>query len=56
MVETITTLGHALGLTVVAEGIEREAQLAALRIAGCNLGQGFLLARPLPADELALCL
>ncbi len=53
MVETITTLGHALGLTVVAEGIEREEQLAALRTAGCNLGQGFLLARPLPADELA---
>jgi diguanylate cyclase (GGDEF)-like protein/PAS domain S-box-containing protein len=53
MVETITTLGHALGLTVVAEGIERDAQLAALRAAGCNLGQGFLLAKPLPADELA---
>jgi EAL domain-containing protein (putative c-di-GMP-specific phosphodiesterase class I) len=36
---------------VTAEGIEREDQLAALREAGCDRGQGFLFARPRPAEE-----
>ena len=39
-------MGHDLGLTVVAEGIEREAQLRFLRDRGCDVGQGYLLGRP----------
>jgi len=41
-------LGQTLGLRVVAEGIEHEDQLAAIRAIGCPLGQGYLLAMPLP--------
>lgn len=49
----IVRLGHDLGLLVVAEGVETEEQLALLREWRCDAVQGFLLARPLPADELA---
>ena len=52
----IVGIGRDLGLDTVAEGIEEPGQLAALRRMGCVLGQGFLYARPLPADELALLL
>ena len=47
MVPAVLRLGRDLGLTVVAEGIETVDQLVLLRAAGCTLGQGFLLARPL---------
>jgi EAL domain-containing protein (putative c-di-GMP-specific phosphodiesterase class I) len=40
-----------LGVPVVAEGVETEAQLDALRSLGCLLGQGYLLARPMPAED-----
>jgi diguanylate cyclase (GGDEF)-like protein/PAS domain S-box-containing protein len=53
LASTIIELGRMLGLTTVAEGIEEEDQLELLRQLGCSLGQGFLFARPLPADELA---
>jgi diguanylate cyclase (GGDEF)-like protein/PAS domain S-box-containing protein len=56
IVEAITTLGHALDLTVVAEGIERPEQLERLRAAGCNEVQGFLLGRPGTADVIGLAL
>ncbi len=46
IVEMTAALGHRLGLTVVAEGIETPAQLAAVQAAGCDLGQGFLLGKP----------
>ena len=46
LTKTIVRLGQSLGLTTVAEGIEERDQLAALRGMGCDLGQGFLLARP----------
>jgi EAL domain-containing protein (putative c-di-GMP-specific phosphodiesterase class I) len=49
---TIVDIGSRFGLLVVAEGIERPAQVAGLRQLGCRLGQGFLFSRPLPADEL----
>lgn len=49
----ILRLGQALGLTVVAEGVEREAQLALLRQLGCAEAQGYLFRRPLPSSELA---
>jgi EAL domain-containing protein (putative c-di-GMP-specific phosphodiesterase class I) len=48
----IVDIGSALGLQVVAEGIEHVAQVAALRSFGCKLGQGFLFAEPLDAGEL----
>jgi diguanylate cyclase (GGDEF)-like protein/PAS domain S-box-containing protein len=48
----LVNLAHALGLVAVAEGIESERQLSSLRGFGCDLGQGFLFARPMPADEL----
>ena len=48
----VVGLAQALGLQVVGEGVETEAQLAALRAMGCDLVQGFLLARPMPAAEL----
>ncbi|HSW42399.1 MAG TPA: EAL domain-containing protein [Patescibacteria group bacterium] len=48
----VVHLGETLGLETVAEGVERPTQLDALRRLGCRLGQGFLLAAPMPADEL----
>lgn len=49
---TIISMGRQLGLQVVAEGIENDGQLAFLRRHGCDMAQGFLLARPMPAAEL----
>ncbi|MFT3956945.1 MAG: EAL domain-containing protein [Piscinibacter sp.] len=49
----IIGLGHTLGLKVVAEGVEREAEAALLRDSLCDELQGFLFARPMPADALA---
>lgn len=49
----IIAMAHSLGITVVAEGIETDAQLAVLRERGCDQGQGFWLGRPMSADELA---
>lgn len=46
IVTAIVVLARRLGIRVVAEGIENEAQLKFLRNIGCDLGQGFLLARP----------
>jgi diguanylate cyclase (GGDEF)-like protein len=48
----IVALGSTFGLTIVAEGIEEEAQLAALRELGCELGQGFLFDRPMPGEAM----
>ncbi len=45
-------LAHKLGLEVVAEGVETEAQLKFLRSIGCEKIQGYLISRPLPADQL----
>jgi EAL domain-containing protein (putative c-di-GMP-specific phosphodiesterase class I) len=46
----ILTLAQSMGLSVVAEGVETEFQAAKLLEMGCKLGQGFLLARPMPGD------
>ena len=51
IVRSIITLARSLGMDVVAEGVEQEAQLAQLRALGCHAVQGFLLARPLHAEE-----
>lgn len=48
----VITLGHALGMTVVSEGVENQAQLSYLRSHGCDVMQGFLFSRPLPAAEI----
>ena len=48
----IIDLGHALGFRITAEGIETQAQYDFLRNAGCDQGQGFLMARPMPAPAL----
>jgi EAL domain-containing protein (putative c-di-GMP-specific phosphodiesterase class I) len=53
IVRTIIEMAHTLGFTVVAEGIETEAQANYLREHRCEEGQGFLFARPMPAGELA---
>jgi diguanylate cyclase (GGDEF)-like protein/PAS domain S-box-containing protein len=52
IVAAIINLAHALDLTVVAEGIEDEAQLLLLRGFGCDLGQGYLFAHSLSPSEL----
>ena len=44
-------MGHSLGLTVVAEGVEDIGQLAFLRRHGCDQIQGYWLAQPLPAEQ-----
>ena len=46
----LASLAHALGLKAVAEGIESQGQLASARKLGCDFAQGFLFARPAPAD------
>jgi diguanylate cyclase (GGDEF)-like protein len=46
----LVELGHALGVTVVAEGVETDTQLAHLRDLGCDGAQGYLFSRPLPED------
>jgi EAL domain-containing protein (putative c-di-GMP-specific phosphodiesterase class I) len=49
---SIVGLGDDLGLTVIAEGIETDDQIARLLALGCSFGQGFSLARPAPPDDL----
>jgi len=50
LVETIILMAHNLGITVVAEGVETEAQLAWLKSRGCEQIQGFFFSRPLSAE------
>nr|WP_255516194.1 EAL domain-containing protein [cf. Phormidesmis sp. LEGE 11477] len=51
IVKTIISLGHQLGMDVIAEGIETAAQLAVLQALKCNYGQGYYFAKPLPEEE-----
>lgn len=51
--QAIISMGKALGMTVVAEGVENAEQEAFLRIHGCDEMQGFLIAKPLPAKQMA---
>lgn len=52
IVRSTIELGHNMGLTVVAEGVEDEQALRMLKNFHCDVAQGFLISRPLPADEL----
>lgn len=54
IIESVAALGHALGLVIIAEGIERADQTPALRDLGCDLGQGYALGRPTPAHDVDL--
>jgi diguanylate cyclase (GGDEF)-like protein len=53
IVRSIVDLGHNLGLRVVAEGVEETPVFSFLRELGCDLAQGYLLSRPLPAADIA---
>ncbi len=52
IVRSTVGLGHNLGLTIVAEGVEDESSLTFLRDVGCDIAQGFFIAKPMPADSL----
>jgi len=52
LVDAIVQLGHSLGVQVVAEGVETQAELDVLRNLGCGLVQGYHLARPAPLPEV----
>ena len=51
IVQAVISLANSLDMSVTAEGIETKEQLEHLRAMGCDHGQGYFLARPLPADE-----
>jgi len=53
LVRSAIQMGHALGLRVVAEGVESAQAMAYLASVGCDVAQGFHVSRPLPADEFA---
>ena len=53
LVKAIVTLAHSLHLCVVAEGVENQRQLEALRLVDCDRFQGYLLGEPLPAEAAA---
>jgi EAL domain-containing protein (putative c-di-GMP-specific phosphodiesterase class I) len=52
VVEAIIALGKAMDLEVVAEGVETDQQYAAVRRLGCDLAQGYFIARPMTAAQL----
>jgi EAL domain-containing protein (putative c-di-GMP-specific phosphodiesterase class I) len=52
IVRTITSFAENLGLRLIAEGVETEAQADLLRNLGCTLGQGYLYAKPMPGEAL----
>jgi EAL domain-containing protein (putative c-di-GMP-specific phosphodiesterase class I) len=52
VIEAIIALGKAMELEVVAEGIETDQEYATVRRLGCDLVQGYFVAKPMPSDEL----
>ncbi|QOY93397.1 EAL domain-containing protein [Massilia sp. UMI-21] len=54
LIASMIAMAHALGMRVVAEGIESRRQMQLLQTLGCDEGQGFFFSRPVPADECRL--
>jgi diguanylate cyclase (GGDEF)-like protein len=54
IVTAIINMAHTLNLKTIAEGIETEEQWKMLRLLRCDMGQGFYLSKPLPAEEMAI--
>ncbi|MEX8519733.1 MAG: EAL domain-containing protein [Leptothrix sp. (in: b-proteobacteria)] len=52
IVKAIIALGHSLGLEIIAEGVESQGQARYLRALQCDVMQGYLVSRPLPAEEM----
>ena len=52
IVKAVLSLGRSLDIKTVAEGVETAAQALFLREHGCDLGQGYLFARPMPAEQV----
>ena len=52
ILEAIIAMGHALGLTIVAEGIENQAQVDMLGLLACDLGQGYFIGKPMTAKQV----
>jgi EAL domain-containing protein (putative c-di-GMP-specific phosphodiesterase class I) len=52
IVDTVISIAHRLGLSVTAEGVETENQLALLRERGCDELQGYLISHPMPAPRI----
>lgn len=52
IMEAIVAIGHRLELSVLVEGVETEEQAQLCREIGCDIAQGYLFARPMPAIEL----
>lgn len=56
LVDAVVRLAHSFGMTVVAEGVETDEQRDVLEMMGCDLVQGFIVSRPLPADAVSALL
>jgi EAL domain-containing protein (putative c-di-GMP-specific phosphodiesterase class I) len=52
IIKSVVDLGHSLGLSVTAEGVEDRATLDYLNVVGCDLAQGYLIARPMPGSAV----
>ncbi len=48
----MTSMAHSLGLAVIVEGVETKEQLTKLKEMGCEMGQGYYFAEPLPSEAL----
>lgn len=51
IIKKVVEMAHDIDMTVICEGIEKEAQLEYLRSVSCDIGQGYLIGKPIPADE-----
>ena len=56
LIQSLVSLGDAMDLSVIAEGIENEDQLKLLRLVQCEYVQGFLISRPVPAEQISALL